>query len=203
MLAQLPSNMLLTRLRPGIYLPCTTLVWSGVSIATAFTTNASSLFAVRFFLGVTEAPLFPGVSTTKWILLTKMLGASWLFSALVVTRFTTNQISQAIYLMSCWYTRKELALRISILYSGLLIAQAFSGIIAAGIFNGLEGTGGMLAWQWFVLLNLPSLHVLTLNAIQAIYFGGTYECGLWHCSILHSSRLSSFEDWEPEMDNEP
>ena len=92
---------------------------------------------------------------------------------------------------------------VSILYSGLLIAQAFSGIIAAGIFNGLEGTGGMLAWQWFVLLNLPSLHVLTLNAIQAIYFGGTYECGLWHCSILHSSRLSSFEDWEPEMDNEP
>jgi hypothetical protein len=55
---------------------------------------------------------------------------------------------QAIYLMSCWYTRKELALRISVLYSGLLIAQAFSGIIAAGIFNGLEGTGGMLAWQW-------------------------------------------------------
>ena len=52
--------------------------------------------------------------------------------------------------MSCWYTRKELALRISILYSGLLIAQAFSGIIAAGIFNGLEGTGGMLAWQWYV-----------------------------------------------------
>jgi len=50
--------------------------------------------------------------------------------------------------MSCWYTRKELALRISTLYSGLLIAQAFSGIIAAGIFNGLEGTGGMLAWQW-------------------------------------------------------
>lgn len=54
--------------------------------------------------------------------------------------------------MSCWYTRKELALRISILYSGLLIAQAFSGIIAAGIFNGLEGTGGMLAWQWYVYL---------------------------------------------------
>jgi hypothetical protein len=105
--------------------------------------------------------------------------------------------------MSCWYTRKELALRISILYSGLLIAQAFSGIIAAGIFNGLEGAGGMLAWQWFVPLNLSSLHVLTLTAIQAIHLGGTDECGLWYRSILHSSRLSSFEDWEPKMDNEP
>jgi len=65
----------------------------------------------------------------------------------------TDTTIQAIYLMSCWYTRKELALRISILYSGLLIAQAFSGIIAAGIFNGLEGTGGMLAWQWYVLMS--------------------------------------------------
>jgi len=69
-------------------------------------------------------------------------------------RADTNATLKAIYLMSCWYTRKELALRISILYSGLLIAQAFSGIIAAGIFNGLEGTGGMLAWQWYVLLDL-------------------------------------------------
>ena len=78
MLAQLPSNMLLTRLRPGVYLPCTTLVWSGVSIATAFTTNASSLFAVRFFLGVTEAPLFPGVSAIKRITLMKITDVSCL-----------------------------------------------------------------------------------------------------------------------------
>lgn len=90
MIAQLPSNMLLTRVRPGIYLPCTTLIWSGVSIATAFTTNASTLFTVRFFLGITEAPLFPG----------------------------------AVFLMSCWYTRKELALRTSILYSHKLFRES-------------------------------------------------------------------------------
>lgn len=112
---------------------------------------------------------------------------------------------QAIYLMSCWYTRKELALRISILYSGLLIAQAFSGIIAAGIFNGLEGTGGMLAWQWYVLY-VPTLlnhNLLTYTVIQAVHLGGIDECGLRHRSILLSSRLPSFEDWQSKMDNGP
>lgn len=62
MLAQLPSNMLLTRVRPGIYLPVTAMVWSGVSAATAAASNASTLFVIRFLLGILEAPLFPGVS---------------------------------------------------------------------------------------------------------------------------------------------
>ena len=62
MLAQLPSNMLLTRVRPGIYLPVTAIVWSAVSAATAGTTSPQTLFVVRFFLGFLEAPLFPGVS---------------------------------------------------------------------------------------------------------------------------------------------
>lgn len=62
MLAQLPSNMLLTRVRPSIYLPVTCIVWSSVAIATAGVKNAQHLFVVRFFLGILEAPLFPGVS---------------------------------------------------------------------------------------------------------------------------------------------
>jgi len=61
MLAQLPSNMLLTRVRPSIYLPVTCIVWSSVAIATAGVKNAQHLFVVRFFLGILEAPLFPGV----------------------------------------------------------------------------------------------------------------------------------------------
>jgi hypothetical protein len=64
MLAQLPSNMLLTRVRPSIYLPVTCIVWSSVAIATAGVKNAQHLFVVRFFLGVLEAPLFPGVSSS-------------------------------------------------------------------------------------------------------------------------------------------
>jgi hypothetical protein len=61
MLAQLPSNMILTRVRPSLYLPCCVLVWSCVSAATAGVQNFPGLIAVRFFLGIVEAPFFPGV----------------------------------------------------------------------------------------------------------------------------------------------
>ncbi|KAK1980694.1 major facilitator superfamily transporter [Colletotrichum cereale] len=61
----------------------------------------------------------------------------------------------AIYLMSCWYTRKEIALRTAILYTGLVLAMASSGLIATGVYSGLEGTRGMAGWQWlFIVLAL-------------------------------------------------
>lgn len=63
-LAQLPSNMLMTRVRPNIYLPAAALVWSAVSAATVGCTSAGSLWAVQFVLGIVEAPLFPGVCST-------------------------------------------------------------------------------------------------------------------------------------------
>lgn len=62
MLAQLPSNMLITRVRPSVYLPAAAMVWSGVSAATAGCKSAGELWAVQIILGICEAPLFPGVS---------------------------------------------------------------------------------------------------------------------------------------------
>lgn len=54
--------------------------------------------------------------------------------------------------MNCWYTRREIALRTAILYSGLVLAQALSGILAAGIFSGLDGAGGLAGWQWLFII---------------------------------------------------
>ncbi|KAK1967812.1 MFS general substrate transporter [Colletotrichum sublineola] len=66
MLAQLPSNMLITRVRPGLYLPTCAILWSGVSAATAAVTSPGQLFAVQFVLGIIEAPLFPGTGGAMW-----------------------------------------------------------------------------------------------------------------------------------------
>lgn len=55
---------------------------------------------------------------------------------------------QIFYLLSCWYTRKELALRTAVLFSGLILATAFSGLIAAGIFANLDGSLGIKGWRW-------------------------------------------------------
>ncbi|KAF7299842.1 Tartrate transporter [Mycena chlorophos] len=52
------------------------------------------------------------------------------------------------YLLSRWYTKKELAFRSAILYSGLLISNAFGALMAAGILSGMEGVRGIRAWRW-------------------------------------------------------
>lgn len=58
----------------------------------------------------------------------------------------------ALYILSCWYTRKQLSLRNSILYSGSLLSGAFSGLIAAGIINNMDGLHGLRSWRWLFII---------------------------------------------------
>ena len=60
LLMQLPSNMLITRLRPSLYLTTAMMLWGGVSACNAATQKFSDLIVVRFLLGFVEAPFFPG-----------------------------------------------------------------------------------------------------------------------------------------------
>ena len=117
-LGQVPSNMILTRVRPSWYLGGCMMLWAVVSCLTALAKDFKGLLLTRFFLGVVEAPYYPG----------------------------------ALYLLGIFYTRKEIATRISILYTGNILATAFAGLIAAGIFNGLgnDEVGGLKGWQWYV-----------------------------------------------------
>jgi MFS family permease len=51
-----------------------------------------------------------------------------------------------LFYLSKWYTKKELAFRMSIFYSGSLVSGAFGNLIAAGVLKGLDGARGMKAW---------------------------------------------------------
>lgn len=57
---QLPSNLLLTRVQPSIYLGSAMAIWGAISAAQAATRTFGGLLACRTLLGVTEAPFFPG-----------------------------------------------------------------------------------------------------------------------------------------------
>jgi MFS family permease len=92
--------------------------WAIVSALTALAKDFTGLLLVRFFLGVTETPYYPG----------------------------------ALYMLSIFYTRKEIATRISILYTGNILATAFAGLIAAGIFHGMDDLAGIAGWQWLFIL---------------------------------------------------
>lgn len=56
-LMQVPSNMLITKLRPSWYMSGWMVVWSIVSGCTALVQNYQGLVACRFLLGITEAPV--------------------------------------------------------------------------------------------------------------------------------------------------
>lgn len=52
---QIPSNMIITKVRPSIYLPSCMIVWGVVSGMTAVVKDFHGLVVVRFFLGFVEA----------------------------------------------------------------------------------------------------------------------------------------------------
>ena len=115
---QVPSNMLITRIKPGIYMSSWMLVWAVVSACTALVQNFGGMVACRFFLGITEAPFYPG----------------------------------ATYMLSIFYTRREVATRIALLYCAQILATAFSGLIAAAVFQ-MDGLRGLAGWRWLFIID--------------------------------------------------
>lgn len=59
---QIPSNMLMSskHVRPSIYMAVCMMAWAVVSACTALAKNYTDLVIVRFFLGLAEAPFYPG-----------------------------------------------------------------------------------------------------------------------------------------------
>ncbi|EMD59637.1 hypothetical protein GGP41_008581 [Bipolaris sorokiniana] len=116
-LMQIPSNMLITRIKPGIYMSSWMFIWAIVSACTALVQNFGGLVACRFFLGITEAPFYPG----------------------------------ATYMLSIFYTRREVATRIALLYCAQILATGLSGLIAAGVFQ-MDGLRGIAGWRWLFII---------------------------------------------------
>jgi len=56
---QLPSNLLITQLRPSWYLGCVMTIWGLITTLCSQAKNFRDLLLIRFFLGFVEAPFFP------------------------------------------------------------------------------------------------------------------------------------------------
>ena len=90
-----------------------------------------------------------------WGTISSLTAAVHSFGGLLACRFFLGFIEAAyfpgcLFFLSSWYTRKELAFRTAILYSGSLISGAFSGLIAAGIVGGLDGGRGLVSeLKWY------------------------------------------------------
>ncbi|KAG1057285.1 hypothetical protein G6F43_000860 [Rhizopus delemar] len=60
-LFEVPSNMILKVVGPSKWIPIVMLSWGTVMACMAACKNSAGLLASRFFLGITEAGLFPGI----------------------------------------------------------------------------------------------------------------------------------------------
>ncbi|OAA60330.1 MFS transporter [Niveomyces insectorum RCEF 264] len=117
-LFQVPSNLMLSKSKPSLYLPFWMTIWGVVSACTAAVQNYHGLVTVRFILGIVEAPFFPG----------------------------------AVFLLSSWYTRKEMAMRCALLFGGNMLSNAFGSLIALGVTQNMDNVHGLEAWRWLFII---------------------------------------------------
>jgi MFS family permease len=67
-LFEVPSNLMLKKVGPSKWIPIVMIAWGIVMVCMAAVTSSAGLLIARFFLGITEAGLFPGVIffTSLW-----------------------------------------------------------------------------------------------------------------------------------------
>ncbi|KAH6667199.1 putative MFS transporter [Halenospora varia] len=59
--SELPSNLVLKRVSPKIWLPFLTIIWGIITMCLGFVRNYAGLMTVRAFLGAAEGGLLPGI----------------------------------------------------------------------------------------------------------------------------------------------
>ncbi|OQE13214.1 hypothetical protein PENFLA_c052G06096 [Penicillium flavigenum] len=101
--------------------------------------------------------LYIGFFVCAWGLVSAVTSQVTGYGGIVACRFILGVVEAPffcaiLFYLSKWYTKRELAFRMSIFYSGSLLSGAFGNLIAAGILNGLRGHRGLSAWQWLYII---------------------------------------------------
>ncbi|ETN42036.1 uncharacterized protein HMPREF1541_03975 [Cyphellophora europaea CBS 101466] len=131
-----------------------------------FNTTVSILFVGYMLMQIPSNMLITRVKRPSWYMSIWMLvwaavsGCTALvqnYGGLVACRFILGITEApfypaATYTLSCFYTRREVAARIAILYGAQILATGFSGLIAAGIFAGMDGLHGIAGWRWLFIV---------------------------------------------------
>ncbi|KAI3337114.1 MFS general substrate transporter [Xylariaceae sp. AK1471] len=111
---EVPSNILLKRFSPRIWLSGCMLAFGLVSIFQGLVQNYSGLLTTRFFLGVFETGMFPELPANSF------------------------------FRKGMWYKRSEAQKRYSLFFSSTSLAGAFGGLLASAIgkLDGVLGHSG-------------------------------------------------------------
>lgn len=169
--------MLITKVKPGIYMSGWMVVWAAVS---GMDLPASSRIELRSLTcssfdrsraklrrtsGLPILPRYHGGASKHPILL-PYLGVGihecdadtiplvlsrrdlHLVHLLYAARYVTIDNGKKPLLYILTSLKKEVAARIALLYCAQILATGFSGLIAAGVFEGMDGVRGLAGWRW-------------------------------------------------------
>jgi MFS family permease len=141
--AEIPSNMMMKRTRPSIWLTFIMFFWSLAMICQGFVSNYSGLMATRVFLGAFEGGLFPGVNyyISQWYVRDECgYRMALFFSAATLAGAFGGILARGIAEMVSHYTRNPHMTHSLTPYQ--------------------NGVGGKAAWAWiFILEGLLSILV--------------------------------------------
>ncbi|KAF9641321.1 hypothetical protein BFW01_g681 [Lasiodiplodia theobromae] len=60
-IGQLPSNILLTKLRPSRWIPAAEVLWTVLTFCLSRCSTAKQIYVLRFFIGLAESTFYPGM----------------------------------------------------------------------------------------------------------------------------------------------
>ena len=100
---EVPSNLIIKKLRPSIWLSSLLIIWGGITIGQAFAGSFAGLVVCRMLLGFAEAGLFPGcvyllsMYYKRWELQQRIV---WFFSASIIAGSFGGLLAYAIAKMA-------------------------------------------------------------------------------------------------------
>jgi MFS family permease len=100
---------------------------------------------------------------TLWGLTTTLQGLVTSYKGLLATRFFLGLaegglIPVFMIVMSRFYRRDQIQLRVTLIFTASSLAGAFSGLLASAIL-GMDGCAGRRGWQWIFILVCDSFHL--------------------------------------------
>jgi len=138
------------RLKGSQYNTCISILYVGYLLAQIPSNMILSSKKVRPSLYMASCMIVWGIVASLTALVKNYTG-------LVLVRFFLGFVEApfypgALYILSLFYTRKEIATRVSILYAGNIVAVAMAGLIAAACFATLDDKHNMHGWQWLFII---------------------------------------------------
>ncbi|KAJ7816505.1 major facilitator superfamily domain-containing protein, partial [Mycena olivaceomarginata] len=95
--------------------------------------------------------IYIGGCVVAWGLASALSGVTTNYGGILACRFfigLPEVLPSAVYLLSCWYTKRSWLSGVPCFFAGVDIANAFGALVAAAILSGMEGTLGIAGWRW-------------------------------------------------------